>query len=109
MGSVSSVLAQAELTAATNTDIYTVPLGYTAVITTLFVSRSAAASAPLMRIAIRPGGEALANKHYIMYGYSAPQFLPHSVNLPLASGDVVTAYSDVTGGVVALFGTEEPL
>lgn len=110
MGSISSVLAQAELTANINTDIYTVPLGYTSIISTITLTQATASSVAVFRIAIRPNGETLANKHYILYGFQvASGYGIYDVNLPLGSGDVVTARSDVTGMVVNLYGTEESL
>lgn len=107
MGSISSVLAQASPAATTNTDIYTVPNGYSSVIETMTFTRTSGGAA-VVRVAIRPGGATLASKHYILYGYQVTgAYSINSVSLPLASGDVVTVYSDVADTVFNLFGTEE--
>lgn len=113
MSNISRVLAQNTLATTTNTDLYTVPAGYSATITMMTVARSTAAagSFPKVRIAIRPGGETLASKHYIVYDVAISgadgfnNLLP--VNFPLASGDVVTAYADQPDCTINLYGTEQ--
>lgn len=113
MGRISSVLAQKTLTITTNTDLYTVPLGYTAGIDTITLARTTtvAGTFPKVNIAVRPAGEALASKHYIIYGYavSSSNYEILSVKLPIGPGDVVTAYADQSDCTINLFGTEEPL
>lgn len=113
MGSISSVLAQKTLTVTTNTDLYTVPLGYTVTIDTITLARTTtvAGTFPKVNIAIRPNGETLASKHYIVYAYSVSNvnYEILSVKLPLGPGDVVTAYADQSDCTVNLYGTEESL
>lgn len=107
---VSSVLGQAALTQNTNTDLYTVPNGYTARITTLTMARTTTGTGtfPRIRVAIRPNGEALASKHYIIYAYTtAASYDIFNVNIPLASGDVVTVHADQPDATVNIYGDEE--
>lgn len=113
MSTIARVLAQKTLTSTTNTDLYTVPNGYATTISMITVARSTSVPGtfPNVRIAIRPGGESLASKHYIVYdvGISGADGFSNllAVNLPLASGDVVTAYADQSDCTINLYGTEQ--
>lgn len=109
MGSISSVLAQANPAATTNTDVYTVPNGYTAVITGFTLTTTSTITNREAHLAIRPDGETLATKHYVLYRYTVRLGDQHlyTVNWPLGSGDVVTLYADASDVALTLFGTEE--
>lgn len=66
MADTSKILGQSNPSAATLTDIYTVPGSTSAVIATIFVAnRSSVATS--FRIAVAPAGAADDLKHYIYY------------------------------------------
>jgi hypothetical protein len=65
------ILGQSNPSATTNTTLYTVPAGNSAVCSTLNVSNLDAAAA-LYRVAIRQAGAAISNKQYIAYNTIVP-------------------------------------
>jgi hypothetical protein len=90
----------------TNTDLYTVPGGTSAVCSTLVIcSQSGGAS---YSIAVRPGGESIDPKHWIVYNTALnpndSAFL--TLGLTLAPTDVVTVSSSSTSVSFSLFGSE---
>ena len=103
------VLGQSKPTAATATDLYTVPAGAGnyAVISSLVVN-NISSDITNVRVAIRPAGAALEDKHYILYGngvspYGSQVF---TIGITLAATDVVTIY-DINGKCsFNLFGSE---
>lgn len=69
MATEYKVLGQAAPDADVDTDLYTVPVGKSAVTSTLSVcNRSAVAKN--YRIAVRPNGNAISNVHYVVYDVS---------------------------------------
>lgn len=101
------ILGQAALAATTNTDVYTVPSGKSAVVSTLVVSNRGSA-ATTYRVAVRPAGAALADAHYIVYGASIPANSSDmfTIGITLAATDVVTVYAVAATVSVSLFGDE---
>lgn len=103
------VLGQSKPTAATATTLYTVPTGSGnyAVVSSLVVN-NVTADASDIRIAIRPAGETLADKHYIVYGngISAYQSQVFTIGITLAATDVVTVYDANGKCAFNLFGSE---
>lgn len=101
------VLGQAAPVAATPTDLYTVPSGKSAVVSTLVVCNTDT-GASSYRIAVRPAGATLAAEHYLVYDASiagvAADFL--TVGLTLAATDVVTVYATDAVLSFSLFGDE---
>jgi hypothetical protein len=61
-----------------------------------------------VRIAIRPAGATLEDKHYIVYGHSVSTFQTQSftIGITIASTDVVTVYSLNGKCSFSLFGSE---
>ena len=106
MATVYKVLGQAAPAATTNTDLYTVPAGNSAVCSTLVVCNRSTASS--FRAAVRPSGATLANQHYIAYDTYINQndsvFL--TIGVTLAATDVVTVYSTSGNLSFSLFGSE---
>jgi hypothetical protein len=103
------VLGQAKPTADTATSLYTVPsgAGNYAVVSSLVIS-NITGDATSVRVAIRPAGETLADKHYILYsnGMSPFQSQVYTIGITLAATDVVTIY-DLNGKCsFNLFGSE---
>ena len=106
MASTYKVLAQSAPSATTNTDVYTVGSGKSAVISTITVcNRSTSAT---YRIAIRPAAATLANQHYIAYDatVAANDTISLTIGVTLAATDVVTVYASTANLSVNIFGAE---
>ena len=100
------VLGQSKPTAATNADLYTVPAGKEAVVSTLSICNQGASAS--FRVAVRPAGATLADQHYIVYdaALNASDALFLTVGLTLEAGDVVTVYVNTANVSFGLFGSE---
>jgi hypothetical protein len=107
MASTYKVLAQSAPSATTNTDVYTVGSGKSAVISTITVCNRAA-SAATYRIAIRVAGATIANEDYIAYDSSVPanDTISLTIGITLAATDVVTVYASSANISFNLFGAE---
>ena len=106
MASTYKVLAQSAPSATTNTDVYTVGSGKSAVISTITVcNRSTSAT---YRIAVRPLGATLANQHYVAYDatVAANDTVSLTIGVTLAATDVVTVYGSTANLSVNIFGAE---
>lgn len=103
------VLGQSKPTAATATTLYTVPTGSGnyAVVSSLVIN-NITGDATDVRVAIRPAGEALADKHYIVYGNGVGPFSTQvfTIGITLAATDVVTVYDTNGKCSFNLFGSE---
>ena len=103
------VLGQVKPEADTATTLYTVPAGAGnyAVISSLVVN-NITGDLTNVRIAIRPAGQTLENKHYIVYGNGVSPYTTQvfTIGITLAATDVVTVY-DLNGKCsFNLFGSE---
>lgn len=100
------VLGQALPAANTNTDIYTVPNGSQAVVSTLSVCATAANTQ--YRVFVRRGGAAANLSQYIVYNASvdATDTAMLTLGLTLSGNDVVSVYSSVANVAFNLFGSE---
>jgi len=114
MATTYKVLGQAAPAVATNTDLYQVPANTQAIVSTISISNTTSSQATY-RVAIRPAAESLATKHYIVYdaALAANDSIAITIGATLrnatgtlASGDVVTVYSNTGGVSITLFGTE---
>ena len=109
MATTYKVLGQLNPAATTSTTLYTVPStsGTQAVISTISVANIAATSATY-RIAVRPDGEALANKHYFAYDVTlgASDTTVITAGITLDASDVVSVYASNANLVFQAFGTE---
>jgi hypothetical protein len=107
MASTYKVLAQSAPSATTNTDVYTVGSGKSAVVSTITVCNRAASSATY-RIAIRVAGATLANEDYIAYDATVPanDSIALTLGVTLAATDVVTVYASTANLSFNLFGAE---
>lgn len=106
---IPKVLGQQAPSAATNTDIYTVPGSTTAMVSTITVANRSSVVTQF-RIAVRPAGAAIANQHYIAYdvtiaGNGVTSF---TIGLPLATTDVITVYNTLATLSFGVFGVENP-
>ena len=107
MASTYKVLAQSAPSATTNTDVYTVGSGKSAVVSTITVCNRDSASATY-RIAVRPVGATIANQHYIVYGTTVPanDTISLTLGITLAATDVVTVYASTANLSFNIFGAE---
>jgi hypothetical protein len=103
------VLGQAKPAADTATTLYTVPsgAGNYAVVSSLVIN-NITGDLTNVRVAIRPAGETLENKHYILYGNGVAPFGSQvfTIGITLAATDVVTVYDQNGKCSFNLFGSE---
>ena len=107
MATTYKVLGQVNPSATTATTAYTVPSSTQVVISTIVVANLGAAPATY-RIAIRPNGETLANKHYIAYDVTlAPQVSDTvTIGITADAADVITVYSSSASVAFSVYGSE---
>lgn len=108
MANAYKVLGQANLTAETLTDVYTVPAATEAVISTIVIA-NLLGTANTFRIAIRPDGAAISNQHYIAYdvALAANDSTTLTLGVTLNAADVLSVYSGAAADLsVNIFGTE---
>ncbi len=107
MATTYKVLGQSNPAATTNTDLYTVGAGKSAVVSTITITNQAATAATF-RIAIRPAGAAIAAQHYISYGstVAANDTTALTLGITLAATDVITVYASTTTLSFNAFGSE---
>jgi hypothetical protein len=108
MASVYKVLAQTAPSATTESTLYTVPAGYSAVVSTIAITNQAGSSGTY-RIAVRPAADSTTTqKHYIVYGatVAASDSILLTLGLTLATGDVVRVYASSANMSFSAFGSE---
>lgn len=107
MATTYKVLAQSAPAATTNTDIYTVGTGKSAVISTVVIANRAN-SVGSFRLAVRVGGAALSNAHYVAYDVAvgANDSTTLTIGMTLAATDIVTVYTSTSNFSINIFGTE---
>lgn len=107
MANTYKVLGQSNPSATTNTDLYTVGAGMSAVCSTITICNQAATAAAF-RLAVRPAGATITAQHYIAYDTSIPanDVLTMTIGLTLAATDVVTVYASTSTISFNLFGSE---
>lgn len=101
------VLGQAIPSPQSNVDLYTVPAGTSAIISTVNVCNQSLSNVTF-RIAIRPAGVTGTSKHYIVYDSPLPaqDTMALSLGMSLGNTDVITAYTFQGNVSFAVFGTE---
>jgi hypothetical protein len=106
MPTTYKVLGQVEPATTTATTLYTVPSATSAVCSTLSICNTGLSAT--YRIAVRPAGETLADKHYIVYDAAIEQYNTAMLTLgiTLATTDVITVYASTANVVFNLFGSE---
>lgn len=111
MARTGKVLGQAAPAAATDTELYVVPDATECVLSSIIVCNTDGATAEDFRVAVRPKGEALALKHYLMYDYSvaANDFASLVVGITLGPGDIVAVRVANGTGSISAFGVESTL
>jgi len=107
MPTAYKVLGQNNPSATTLTTLYTVPASTSTVVSSITVANLAASSATF-RIAVRPAGESIANKHYIAYDVTiaALDTLTLTLGLTLATTDVISVYASTATMAFSAYGSE---
>lgn len=100
------VLGQSNPSATTLTTLYTTPSLTQAVGSTLSICNLGASTT--YRVAVRPSGEAIANKHYLVYdgAVNAGDSILLTLGISLAATDVVSVYAGTANVAFSLFGVE---
>lgn len=106
MPTTYKVLGQSNPAATTATTLYTVPSATSTVVSTISVANLGTSGT--YRIAIRPAGESITNKHYIVYdaGLNANDSITLTIGITLAATDVITVYASNTSFAFQVFGSE---
>lgn len=106
MATTYKVLGQSAPSANTNTDLYTVPAATQAVCSTLAICNLGASTT--YRIAIRPSGATLENKHYLVYEAAINQYdtVTLTIGVTLAATDIVTVRAGTADVSFQVFGSE---
>tara|TARA_R110000796_G_scaffold188394_1_gene305295 strand:- start:611 stop:946 length:336 start_codon:yes stop_codon:yes gene_type:complete len=101
------VLGQLNPAATTNETLYTVP-DVTSVTSSTLLLCNLSGSGITYRVAVRPKGAAISNKHYLYYdkALAANESFASTIGMTLAQSDVVTVYASDTNLAVTLFGVE---
>jgi hypothetical protein len=107
MPTTYKVLGQLEPSATTLSTIYTVPSATQTVVSTVFITNVSSAIESV-RIAVRPAGESIENKHYIYYDSVLPSYKTNvsTIGLALNASDVVSVWSSNGNVSFSLFGSE---
>ena len=107
MADVIKVLGQISSAATTLEDLYTVPTVSVATTSSLVVCNRTI-GALTFRVAVRVGGAAIDDKHYIYYDKSvaANDSFTAVLGLTLNESDVVSVYASALGLTFNLYGVE---
>ncbi len=106
MANTYKVLGQIEPTAASATTLYTTPSATSTVCSTLIVCNKGVST--LYRVAVRPAGASLEDKHYIVYNAAINQYdsIFLTLGITMAATDVLTVYASTADVSFNLFGSE---
>lgn len=101
------VLGQVAPSATTLTTLYTVPASTEAVASSLVACNRGASTT--IRVAVRPAGAAIDNKHYQLYDVTLPanDAIPLTLGITLEATDVVSVYAGTANVSFSLFGAEQ--
>jgi hypothetical protein len=108
MATTYKVLAQANPAATTETTLYTVPSGYSSIVSTIAVCNQAGTSGTF-RIAVRPAADGSTTaKHWIVYGatLAASDATMLTLGITAAAGDVIRVYTSSANISFSVFGSE---
>ena len=107
MPAIYKVLGQDAAPATTNDDLYVVPAGRSAIVSTIVIANRATTAASF-RIAIRPSGATIANQHYIAFDVpiGASDSTTLTLGITLAATDVITVYASNANLSFNAFGSE---
>lgn len=107
MATTYKVLAQSAPAATTNTDVYTVGAGKSAVVSTIVIANRST-SVATFRLAVRVAGASITNAQYLAYDVAvgANDSTTLTLGITLAATDVVTVYGSNANLSVNIFGSE---
>jgi hypothetical protein len=107
MGISYKVLGQINPTANVANTIYTVPSATSAVVSTVTIC-NLANTAGTFKIAVRPTGEALANKHYVAYDTTVPanDMVALTLGITMGATDVLSCNASSNNITFSAFGSE---
>lgn len=107
MPQTHKVLGQNNPAATGLTTLYTVPSSTQAIVSTLNIC-NISTTGTTYRIAVRPTGEAIANKHYLVYDSSIPanDSIALTLGLSLGASDIVSVYAGTANLSFSLYGVE---
>lgn len=102
-------LGQLDLTSSSLTTLYTCPASTETVISTVIIANRASA-ADTFRLALRPDGEAIADKHYLAYDVpvAANDSTTLTLGITMETTDVISVAAGGTASAVSVnaFGAE---
>lgn len=107
MSEALKVLGQVATAATTDTTLYTVPASTETVVSSIVAANRSATPATI-RVAVRPNGEAIADKHYLAYDLAlgANGVEAFRLGLTLDATDVVTVRASTANVSFSAFGSE---
>jgi glucose-6-phosphate dehydrogenase assembly protein OpcA len=107
MATTYKVLGQVEPAAETLTTAYTVPSATETVVANICITNLSSSPAAF-RIAIRPDGESIADKHYIAYDAGIDMYSYEYLTMPITlnANDVISVYSSTGTVSFNIFGSE---
>jgi hypothetical protein len=107
MANTYKVLGQSLPSSNTFTTLYTVPASTSAIISTLNVCNQSTSNVTF-RAAIRPAGETITGKHYLVYDSPIPgqDSIALSLGMTMGNTDVLTVFSYQGNVSFNVFGTE---
>ena len=107
MAATYKVLGQVNPSAITATSLYTVPAATQTVCSTLVIA-NISSIAGSFRVAVRPAGAALENKHYISYdtAIAGNDSIFLTLGISLSATDVITVYASSANLCFNLYGSE---
>lgn len=106
--STYKVLGQQAPAATTIAILFTAGAGTQIVVSTVTVCNRSATTPATFRLALRPNGETLANKHYIVYDspIGASETIALTLGLTCDASDVLEAYASTANLSFNAFGAE---
>lgn len=107
MATAYKVLGQSNPSATTLTSLYTVPSSTSAVVSSITIA-NLGSSAATFRVAVRPAGESIANKHYLALDttIAALDTITMTLGITLATTDVISVYASTATMAFQAFGSE---
>lgn len=106
MAQTHKILGQLSCAAITLETLYTVPASTQAVCSSLIICNRGVSTT--FRVAVRPAGAGIDNKHYIVYDCYIEQFssIFLTLGITLATTDVVSIYAGAATLSANLYGVE---
>ncbi len=106
MATTYKVLGQVHPLINTNTTLYTAPFATSAVCSTIAICNIGISTT--YRIAIRPAGATLEDKHYLVYNAAINQYdtVMLTLGITLATTDVITVFAATADVTFQVFGSE---